>query len=171
MVGARLAHESRRMNRGGTKKKRSFAEGIRSRVRETVGLGRILVNEPRSFPGELGVVLKRFLRSLWNARGGGLYACGYVVTFVWLEVRTIAGELIASESALSFVTEQFIETFFRLISESFVNSILAFIWPAFVLHWSPLWGAVLLAVLYFAFPRYIKPPLTRWLFDEPVQGE
>ena len=50
--------------------------------------------------GELGTILKRWLRSLWNARGGGLYACGYLVTFLWLEVKTIAGELLASESAL-----------------------------------------------------------------------
>jgi len=143
---------------------------MRARVRETVGLGKTLVNEPKSFPGELRLVVKRFLRTLWNARGGGLYACGYLVTFVWLEIRTIGGELLASESALAFVTEQFIETFFRLISESFVNSILAFVWPAFLLQWSPLWGALLLAVLYLAFPRYIKPPLTRWLFDEDAPG-
>lgn len=143
---------------------------MRSRVRETVGLGKTLVNEPKSFPGELWLVLKRFLRTLWNARGGGLYACGYLVTFVWLEIKTIGGELLASESALSFVTEQVIETFFRLISESFVNSILAFVWPAFLLEWSPLWGALLLAVLYLVFPRYIKPPLTRWLFDDDAPG-
>lgn len=152
------------------KKKRSFTQGIRARVHETVGLGKTLVNEPKSFPGELGTILKRWLRSLWNARGGGLYACGYLVTFLWLEVKTIAGELLASESALSFVTEQFIETFFRLISESFVNSILAFIWPAFVLEWSPLWGAILLAALYVAFPRIIKPFLTRWLFPDDSTG-
>ena len=150
----------------GETRKKSFTQGIRTRVNETVGLGKTLVNEPSAFPGELGRVLKRWLQTLWNARGGGLYACGYVVTFVWLEVKTIAGELLESESALSFVTEQFIETFFRLISESFVNSILAFIWPAFVLEWSPAWGAVLLGGLYLAFPRFIKPILTRWLFGE-----
>lgn len=153
-----------------TRKKRSFGEGIRSRLHEAVGLGKLLVNDPKSFPGELWLVLRRFLRTLWNARGGGLYACGYVVTFVWLEIRTIGGELIASESALAFVTEQFVETLFRLISESFVNSILAFVWPAFLLQWSPLWGVILLAALYFAFPRYIKPPITRWLFDDDAPG-
>jgi hypothetical protein len=154
------------MDQSGKKKRRSFREGIRSRVRGTVGLGKTLVNEPKSFPGELWLVLKRFLRTLWHARGGGLYACGYVVTFVWLEAKTVGGELIASESALAFVTEQFVETLFRLISDSFVNSILAFVWPAFVLQWSPLWGFALLATLYIAFPRYIKPPITRWLFDD-----
>jgi small-conductance mechanosensitive channel len=157
--------------RSETKKKRSFGERIRSRVRETVGLGKTLVNEPKSFPGELWLVLKRSLRTLWDARGGGLYACGYVIAFVWLEIKAIAGELLASESALSFVTQQFAETIFRLISDSFVNSILAFVWPAFVLDWSPMWGAILLGVLYFAFPRYLKPLLNRWLFDdEPEAG-
>lgn len=159
------------MARSGTRKKRSFGEGLRARVRETVGLGKTLVNEPKSFPGEFWLVLKRALRTLWNARGGGLYACGYVITFIWLEIKTIAGELLASESALSFLTRQLAETLFRLISDSFVNSILAFFWPAFVLDWSPLWGAILLGALYFAFPRYLKPLLNRWLFDdEPEAG-
>ena len=53
----------------------------------TVGLGKTLVNEPKSFPGELWALVKRTLRALWNARGGGLYACGYVVTFAWLEIK------------------------------------------------------------------------------------
>ena len=159
------------MGRSGKKNKQSFGERVRARVQGTVDLGKMLVNEPKSFPGELWVVLRRSLRTLWNARGGGLYACGYVITFVWLEIRTIAGELLASDSALSFVTQQFAETLFRLISDSFVNSLLAFVWPAFVLDWSPLWGAILLGVLYLAFPRFLKPLLNRWLFDdEPEAG-
>lgn len=143
----------------------SFVQGMRNRVRAMRDLGTMLVNEPRAFPGETSRLLKRSLRKLWNARGGGLYACGYLVTFIWLEIKTIGGEIIASDSALSFVTEQFFEIFFRLLSESFVNSILAFIWPAFLLQWSPLWGLAILVALYFIFPRFIKPVLTKWLFD------
>lgn len=144
----------------------SFVQGIRNRVREMLGLGTLLVNEPSAFPGETGRLLKRSLRKLWNARGGGLYASGYVVTFILLEIKTIGGEIVGSDSALSFITEQFFEMFFRLLSESFVNSILAFIWPALVLQWSPLWGIGILVALYFVFPRFIKPTLTKWLFDD-----
>ncbi len=144
----------------------SFAQGLRNRFREMLGLGTTLVNEPRAFPGETGRLLKRSLRKLWHARGGGLYACGYVITFIWLEIKTIGGEILASDSALGFVTEQFFEVFFRLLSQSFVNSILAFIWPAFVLQRSPVWGIFILVALYFVFPRFIKPTLTKWLFDD-----
>lgn len=148
------------------RRKRSFIGGIKERVRELIGLGDTLVHEPKSFPGELFSMLKRGLRALWNARGGGFYAFGYVITFLWLEIKTIAGELIASESALSFLTEQLFEVFVRLLSESFVNSILAFAWPAFVLQWSPLWGLVILGALYLFFARVLKKPLTAWLFDD-----
>ncbi len=144
----------------------SFVQGIRNRVRDIRGLGTVLVNEPRAFPGETGRVLKRSLRKLWNARGGGLYACGYVVTFIWLEIKTIAGEIVGSDSVLAFVSEQLFEIFFRLLSETFVNSILAFIWPVFVLQLSPTWGILILTALYLVFPRFIKPTLTQWLFDD-----
>ncbi|MEX0976945.1 MAG: hypothetical protein WDZ50_07605 [Woeseia sp.] len=148
------------------REKVSFVQGFRNRFREMRGLGTTLVNEPRAFPGETGRFLKRSLRKLWHARGGGLYACGYVVTFIWLEIKTIGGEIVGSDSVLAFVTEQLFEVFFRLLSESFVNSILAFIWPAFVLQWSPVWGIFILVGLYFVFPRFIKPTLTKWLFDD-----
>ncbi len=146
----------------------SFVQGIRNRVLEIRGLGTVLVNEPRAFPGETGRFLRRSLRKLWHARGGGLYAFGYVVTFVWLEIKTIAGEIVESDSVLAFFSEQLFEMFFRLLSETFVNSILAFIWPAFVLQWSPIWGIPILIALYLVFPRFIKPTLNKWLFNDDL---
>lgn len=166
IANMRTAEEKKAEKARRKREKVSFVQRIRNRIHEIIGLGQLLVNEPRAFPGELWRTMKRSLRSLWNARGGGLYACGFVVTFVWLEVKTVAGEVIASDSALAFVTQQFFETIFRLISDSFVNSLLAFIWPAFVLEWSPTWGIVILAALWILFPRFIKPLLAGWLFDE-----
>ena len=50
-------------------------------------LGRALKDEPETLPGEVGSIVRRSFRRVWDARGGGLYAVGFVVTFVYLEVK------------------------------------------------------------------------------------
>jgi hypothetical protein len=155
------------------RKKETFLEGLENRLRETANLGHVLATEPRAFPGALGRVLKRFVRTVWNARGGGLYACGFVVTFLWLEATTFIGELVASGSLASFVSEQLIEFILRFTVQSLTNTVLAFIWPVYVIQFSPIWGGIALAALYILFPRYLKEPLTKWLFhdaDEKPEG-
>ncbi len=154
--------------------KESFLEGLGNRLRETANLGHVLATEPRAFPGAAGRVLKRFVRTVWNARGGGLYACGFVVTLLWLETTTLIGEVASSTSLASFVTDQVLEFIFRFTVQSLLNTLFAFIWPVWLIGMSPLWGGLLLAALYFAFPRYINGPLTEWLFrddEEPRPAE
>ena len=153
------------------RKKETFVEGLENRLRETANLGHVLVTEPRAFPHAFGRVLKRFARTVWNARGGGLYACGFVVTFLWLEATTLIGELVSSTSLASFFTDQLFEFIFRFTVQSLQNTVAAFIWPLWVIEMSPLWGGLLLAALYFAFPRYIKEPLSEWLFRDDVEQE
>jgi hypothetical protein len=137
---------------------------MRNRLRETANLGRVLVTEPRAFPGELGRVFRRFVRSVWHARGGGLYACGFVVTFLWLEATTVVDEVASATSLGSFLSDQLFEFLFRFTIQSLQNTIGAFLWPVYVLQMSPVWGGATLAALYILFPRYIKEPLTQWLF-------
>jgi hypothetical protein len=153
------------------REKESFLAGMENRLRETVSLGRVLATEPRAFPGALGRVFKRFVRTLWNARGGGLYACGFVVTFLWLEARTLIDEIASSSSVGAFFSEQLFELLFRFTVESLQNTVSAFIWPAWVLAVSPIWGAAVLGALYLVFPRYIKEPLTRWLFHDDDEAK
>lgn len=147
------------------RKKEPFLTRMRNRLRETVNLGRLLVTQPRAFPGELGRLFKRFVRSLWHARGGGLYACGFVVTFLWLEATTVVDEVASATSLGAFLSEQLFEFLFRFTVQSLQNTIGAFLWPVYVLQMSPVWGGAILGALYILFPRYIKGPLTQWLFD------
>lgn len=153
------------------RKKEPFLTGMRNRFLETVNLGRLLVAQPRAFPGELGRIFKRFLRTLWSARGGGLYACGFVVTFLWLEATTVVDEVASATSLGSFVSEQLFEFLFRFTIQSLQNTIGAFLWPVYVLQLSPVWGGATLGALYFLFPRYLKEPLTKWLFDGDDRAE
>ncbi len=135
-----------------------------ARGRDAQYLGRMLRDEPASLPGEMLHRLKLAINGLWKARGGGFYACGFVVTFLFLEVRMFVTDVIGAESFTSFVSQQLLETVFRFLSQSLLNSILAFIWPVYVIEFRPPWGIVALVLMYVIFAFLLKEPLERWLF-------
>jgi hypothetical protein len=148
------------------KKKKSFFVRLAERGRDARNLGRTLKNEPRAFPGEVLRLIRRSIRTVWDARGGGLYACGFVVTFVFLEIRMFFVDIFEAESVGGFFAEQATEIFFRYLGESIQNTISAFLWPVYVIEIRPPWGIGALVAMYLVFPRFIKPSLERWLFDE-----
>ena len=113
-------------------------------------------------------MLRAALVRLWQARGGGFYGLGYVVTFIVLEVKLFTGEFLGSESFIRFVTSEILEYVFRFGVLSLVNGVLALIWPVFVLSWLGAWGFAVLAVGYFAFERLGRPVVERWF---PEIGE
>lgn len=135
-----------------------------NRGRELKALGHILVNEPRSFPPELLKLTRRSLRTVWDARGGGLYACGFVVTFIYLEIRMFFTEIIDADSVSGFISEQAFELVFKYIGESFQNTISAFMWPIRIIEINPAWGGAVLGIMFYLFPKYLKKPLESWLF-------
>lgn len=150
------------------KKKERFFARVRRRLREAYSLGNTLVKNPRAFPAQAGGVLKRMFRTMWEARGGGFYACGFVLTFVWLEITTLIGEVSQSTGVIDFFTEQFVEFLLRFSIQSLGNSIQAFLWPLLIIDYlGPISIALLLAV-YLLFARFLKPSLTAWLFDDAV---
>ncbi len=98
-------------------------------------------------------------------RGGGLYACGYAATFVFLEIRTIASEIAETESISQFFSEQLIEFVFRFLGESLLNMIQAFIWPVEIVTLSPPYGAIGLGLAFVAFDKFLRKPVERWLLE------
>ena len=151
-------------------KKDSFVVRMKKRGREFKNLGQILASEPKRFPRALLNVIRRSIRTLWDARGGGCYAFGFVVTFVWLEIRMILDDIFEATSIGDFFGEQLLEMLFRYIGESFQNTIKAFIWPVYVIEVSPTWGVGILVGSYFVFTRLIKKPLEAWLFHDNESG-
>jgi hypothetical protein len=141
-----------------------------NRGREAKALGKTLINEPRSFPGELLKLVKRSLRTVWDARGGGLYACGFLVTFVFLEIRMFFMDIYEAESVGGYFSSQASEILFKYIGESFQNTISAFMWPVYIIEINPVWGGGILAAMFVLFPRFLKKPLERWLFDDGKDG-
>lgn len=148
------------------KKKPSFLSRMANRGRELKSLGKVLADEPRSFPSELLKLIKRSLRTVWDARGGGLYACGFVVTFVYLEVRMFFLDIFAAESVSGFFAEQASELVFKYIGQSLQNTISAFMWPVRVIEIQPPWGVGILVGMFVLFSAVIKKPLEGWLFND-----
>lgn len=114
---------------------------------------------------------KGWARKVWDVRGGGLYAVGYALTFVWFEIKTFAGDIADADGVGDFFTGQLTEWAFRIAIESFLNMVSALMWPVYVVQFSPPIGAIALGLAFIAFPRYFKQPVERWLFGEQPADE
>ncbi len=108
---------------------------------------------------------RQWFRKVWRVRGGGLYACGFALTFVLLEVGSLADDVLGIGAIF---TGQAIEFFLNFLMDSLTNTLKAFMWPVYVVQWAPPWGAVGLGMAYWLFPTTLKKPIERWMFqDEP----
>lgn len=134
-------------------------------------LGNDLVHQPRVIPGKAHDWLRRWFARIWKLRGGGLYACGYAVTFLVLEVRSLTGDVADSSGVVDFLTSQVFEFVFRFIGDSFINMILAFIWPVYVIEFQPLWGIIGLGLAFALFDIVLRKRIERWLASVPDDGD
>ena len=124
------------------------------------------VREVSRNPRALPTMIQRWLVRLWRSKGGGYYGFGFVVTFVVLEIRMLLADWQESEGFAEFVGQQLLEFAFRFFIESFVNSLLALVWPLLLMGQLELWGVGLLVAGYFVFERAIKPRLAKLLPDD-----
>jgi hypothetical protein len=168
---AAIKREDRKRSRAkrGKSEKQPFTTRIRNQMTETASLGSLLVNEPKAFPGALLQVFKRGFRNVWHARGGGLYACGFLVTFVWLELSMFFGEIQEAQSIGGFFSGQLIEFLLRFSLLSLLNTLNALIWPFHIISMSPLWGGLAIGGMYVLFAKFAKVPLEQWLFGDTLE--
>lgn len=108
---------------------------------------------------------------VWKVRGGGFYACGFALTFIYLEIRTIAGEFIESSSIGAFISEQLIEFVFRFAIDSLINTLYSFVWPVYFVQLAPPFGLIALGAAYLVFANFLKQPITDWLFADSEPAE
>jgi hypothetical protein len=146
--------------------KPSYAKRLGDRARTVGSLSETLVKEPKAFPRKTAHALRPWFRKVWKARGGGLYACSFVLTFVYLEASMLFGEIVAATGFVDFFTEQLIELPFRFLTESLSNLVAAFLWPVPLLQFRPPLGVGILAVMYVLFVYLVKEPLEKWLFHD-----
>jgi hypothetical protein len=150
-------------------KKPSFLTRMANRGKEFKSLGQLLVNKPREFPGAFLQVIRRSVRTIWDARGGGFYACGFVLTFIWLEITMFIEDIAEATGIADFFGEQLLEMLFRYLGESFVNTIRAFAWPVYIIQISPPWGLTAFVLMAVLFKNFLKEPIEQWLFHEDDQ--
>jgi len=99
---------------------------------------------------------------VWDVRGGGLYACGFAATFLWLE----AGSFIEDFKQIHLLFDgEVIGFILNFIIDSFQNTIAAFIWPLEIIELAPPFGAIGLGLAFWLFPTYVKKHIETWLFD------
>ncbi|NIV17204.1 MAG: hypothetical protein GWN47_02080 [Woeseiaceae bacterium] len=120
----------------------------------------------RELAGKAHGWFRTWFGKVWKVRGGGLYACGYAITFVILEIQTIFGDIAEADGPVDFVQNQAFEMVFRFLGESLQNMIFAFMWPVPVVQFNPPAGAIALGIAYFLFPMTLKKPIERWLFPD-----
>ena len=127
--------------------------------------GREELTRKGGIPDQAHGFFRRWFRKVWEARGGGLYAVGFAVTFLYLEiidilfddVPTLVSINLFSADIAGFVIDFFIDTLKNMVS--------AFMWPVWVIQWREPWGIALLIAAFFLFPRFVKQPLEHWLFE------
>jgi hypothetical protein len=101
-------------------------------------------------------------------RGGGLYACGFAITFATLEVQSFIEDfkqigLLFDGQVLSFVS--------NFIIDSLTNTLRAFVWPATAVQFSPPFGAIGLGLAFWLFPIYVKKHIEEWMFaGDNIEG-
>lgn len=112
--------------------------------------------------------MRGWFRKVWNVRGGGLYAVGYIVSFLWFEIGSLAGDI---AGVFELGNGHIIQFIVGIVVDSFRNMALAFMWPYYIVQWSPVYGGIALGVAFALFPRYLKKPIERYLFDGEPETE
>jgi len=105
---------------------------------------------------------------VWDVRGGGLYACGFAVTFIVLE----AGSFIEDFKEIGLLLDgQVVEFILNFILDSLQNTLEAFIWPVNIVQVAPPFGAIGLGLAFWLFPIYVKKHIEAWLLDTEEADE
>lgn len=105
----------------------------------------------------------RWLRKVWRVRGGGLYACGFAVTFIILELRSLFDDVLGIGSLFTGQALDFIVQFFI---DSMTNTMKSFAWPLYVVAFAPPWGAIALGIGFAVFASWLKKPIESRLFPQ-----
>jgi len=109
-----------------------------------------------------------WFRKIWKVRGGGLYACGFAVTFLVFEISSLREDIAQIGGIFNGELIAFVINF---LIDSLMNTIKAFAWPVYVVQMAPPFGAIALGLAFVGFTKYLKPPITRWLFPAGLEEE
>lgn len=151
-------------------RKPGLVERTKQHGREWADLGSTAINAPRELPSRLSAKMRRSLHTMYAARGGGLYAVGFVISFVILEVQSFFEGFQSSSGIGGLLGEQLLHLLLRFTLDSLGNTIQSLLWPLILINWSAIYGSILLVAGFFVFDRYIKKRLEVLLFGSDPQA-
>jgi hypothetical protein len=130
-------------------------------------VGRDAVTRPGGLPDKAHGWFRSWFRKVWEVRGGGLYAVGFAVAFLFFEIREVIVEDIPQFLSMnSILSSELIGFGIQFVIDTLVNFVRALLWPMYVVTLWPPAGAIALGVAFILFPRYLKKPVERWLFPD-----
>lgn len=132
-------------------------ENANRSVRQLIGDG------ARELPERSHGWFRDWFRKVWKVRGGGLYALGFVATFIYFEIGSLSDDLSGIGSLFNGQAIEFVIQFFI---DSFTNTLKAFMWPVYAVQLAPPWGAIGLGLAFVGFSRYLKAPIEKWMFAD-----
>ena len=89
------------------------------------------------------------------------------MAFLFFEIREAVVEDIPQFVAMnSILSSELIGFGIQFLVDTMVNFVRALLWPMYVVMLWPPAGAIGLAVAFVLFPRYLKKPIERWLFQD-----
>ena len=116
-------------------------------------------------PDQAHGLFRQWFRRVWEARGGGLYAVGFAIAFLYFEIKDILFDDIPKLAAINIMSADLVGFIIEFIIDTFINMGLAFAWPAWVIMWREPYGLILLIAAFILFPRFVKQPMEHWLFE------
>ena len=147
--------------------RKSLGRRVGENVRAAGELGYDAVTRPGALPDRAHGWFRSWFRRVWEVRGGGLYAVGFAVAFLFFEIREAVAEDIPQFFAMNNVlSSELIGFAIQFVIDTLVNFVRALLWPMYVVMLWPPAGAIALAVAFMLFPRYLKRPIERWLFPD-----
>ncbi len=149
--------------------RKSFGRRVGEHLDAIGSLGNTAVNRPRELPRHAESMLRRWFRNVWAVRGGGLYAVGFAVTFLYLEIVEILTDDLPALFTINLLSSELFELVISFVIDTFLNFLTALIWPAFVVTFAAPWGAIALGIAFVAFNQFLKAPVERWLEDDDAR--
>ncbi len=141
------------------------AERIGSVFRDVGRRGRDELTRPGGLGDNAHGAFRRWCQRVWRSRGGGMYAVGFMVAFLYFEFVDIVFDDVPKIFTTSWLSSEAIEFGIDFIVDTFTNIFRAFMWPVYVIQWQTPVGVFALAAMFYLFPRVVQKPIEHWMFE------
>ena len=146
---------------------------LRERVNDLGRRGREELTRKGGLPDTAHGAFRKWSRKIWELRGGGAYAMGFIVTFLYLETIDILFDDVPKLYAMQSLASEIPPFIIEFLIDTLINTLWAFMWPVIVLQWPMPWGIVALIAIFTLFPKFVQKPVENWLYEgrEPPPPE